>query len=179
MTSSTLLFAYSYCSRNVLLKIMDTQNFISSLFFIQFTSKFYCSVHKVYSFFLFNLNLDWISPLSHQATLYDGHSSCGFSSKSAHSAFLVPAWPLLAVCWSWLRKRVLIEVEWVRQFLPMARLHSRQLEVWVPSMWMSLFQYTTESSVAHPEPEEHALFVASLVCRLPGRPLPCLPPWDG
>ena len=68
MTSSTHSFAYSIihidCSRNVSLKIMEIQNFISSLFSIRFTSNFLCAVRSFfYSFYWCKLNLDGISPL--------------------------------------------------------------------------------------------------------------------
>ena len=53
------------CSRNVSLKITKIKNFISSLFFIRFTSNFRCSIRNVLLFnYWINLNLDSISPLS-------------------------------------------------------------------------------------------------------------------
>ena len=58
----THLHIHIDCSRNVSLKIMKIQNFLSSLFFI-FTLNFAVLFKICYSFFWINLNLDQISPL--------------------------------------------------------------------------------------------------------------------
>ena len=55
----THLHIHIDCSRNVSLNFTKIQNFISSLFLIQFTSNFHCSVWIFYSFY-------WSSPLKRQ-----------------------------------------------------------------------------------------------------------------